>query len=683
MSEEFSNAHAFWGFAERLRRRIVPIVRPSAREYARWVRARYAPIFRAPLTVHVRPISVLSEAWRVAERAVEAQPLVLSRPYAAIPAWPEIAPDAEPLAYTSEESSGKATRYAPAEAAPRPAPVLPFSVAEVRQALQRAEPSTAPVRQAPSPAPQRAPASTGAPPRSAAQPPLRRGAGLAEEAAPRPSARGAPPPPRVERMRRQPEVIEGLTPRQAPGRPAAKPPAAPVEPPPVARPIETHTASPRQGARASPLPPMEKSPAEGIFEAPAEAPRGIEAPERPASRTPEAPPTNQGRVEGPPIRREVSEPTRPPVAREPHSAQHPGAPTPASFDRTRSAEGPPEAPSAGPERVSEEPSARAPEREPFIEAIETEEAAAELKPAKVEGPFAASAPEEPSLKQTPRGEPSLPRERPPTVLHRAAEAQEPRPRQERPGPSGREAIERPEYRPPSRVDRTTLTERLPREPQGTAEDGTSIAGLHEANAPGARAAPREGTTFPIEGEEAAPAPPAGAVPLERAIPVRPRGVTGVPPPPRKERGLPPSRPRLSTSSTPARPMEIRRIPEGEEESPAEQPIPLEQALFGRPRQRAEQAPPSHPSLGAPSSATEPPTFAGPPSPPVGVTLIRRQPEAAPTAEGATAPPAEAQEAPQAGTEVDLEKLTDEVYRRIRERLRLERERSGEGFSRWR
>ncbi|MBC7256449.1 MAG: hypothetical protein H5T66_10155 [Chloroflexi bacterium] len=122
-----------------------------------------------------------------------------------------------------------------------------------------------------------------------------------------------------------------------------------------------------------------------------------------------------------------------------------------------------------------------------------------------------------------------------------------------------------------------------------------------------------------------------------------------------------------------------------EEGPSgPQAIPLEEALFGRSR-RMEQAPRSQPPPGAPPPP-EAPTFTGTPGPTVGVTFVRRQPKATPTVESAGAAPTEQGErgpAPAGGAQVDLEKLTDEVYRRIRERLRIERERSGEEHPRWR
>ncbi|MBC7315124.1 MAG: hypothetical protein H5T70_01715, partial [Chloroflexi bacterium] len=228
-----------------------------------------------------------------------------------------------------------------------------------------------------------------------------------------------------------------------------------------------------------------------------------------------------------------------------------------------------------------------------------------------------------------------------------------------------ERMEAPRPEPP-RLDRTASAERLRREPRSgasapTPEESAPQRRLEELLLP--ERAEGEELSALSELEETLPAPPSSPVPLEQALPVRPRGASEVPPPPGSAREVPPpprrggESPARSPRPTPSAPPgseEVRRAPAGEEPS-GPQPIPLEEALFGRPG-RAEQAPRSQPPPGAPPPL-EAPTFTSAPSPAIGVTFVRRQPEATPAVESTGVAPTEQGErgpAPTEGAQVDLE-----------------------------
>lgn len=667
-------SRAILGFVERLRRRAAPAAQAHALEHVRWVRRRYAPPIGAPLTVSVRPMATLPLGWRVVERAPDAQPLVLARPYIPALPWAEAGPE-EPLPSTAEAYPEAPAPYERGEAGPSLAPSLPFSVAEVRQALQRPTvPSTAPARPR---SPERAP-SLEPPSRPSGRPAFRRGAGLAEEVPRKPSPREASPVPpsrpepplqgdETQRAVRVPPSDEARGPTVERLGPA---PSAPQEPP-FARPPQAPAASLSTRPVEAEMPPPE----------PGERPQGT--PQRPLG-----PPAHEARPEGapPPSRRPEGRPTAPPSPERPtirRLAEEPGPPAeerrpPAP--EAPSQERPSSLPPPGPGRTAERP-LTPPREEPLREEARGEAA----WPPPIEGEVPSPTP---GLEGRPTEE--MPPARgavPPETPRRIGPA--PPPARGMPLAKGeRVGAPRPE---PLRLDRTAGVERLRREPRSgesapIPEESAPQRGLEEPLLP--EHGGEELSAFG-EVEETFPAPPPSPVPLEQVLPVRPRGASKAPPPPgqAREAPLPLRRGEESParSPRPASPErgEVRRMP-AEEGPSGPQPIPLEEALFGRPG-RAEQAPRSQPPPSAPPPS-EAPTFTGTPGPAVGVTFVRRQPEATPTVESAGAAPTEQGErgpAPAGGAQVDLEKLTDEVYRRIRERLRIERERSGEEHPRWR
>lgn len=291
-----------------------------------------------------------------------------------------------------------------------------------------------------------------------------------------------------------------------------------------------------------------------------------------------------------------------------------------------------------------------------------------------------------TLPSQPREAVSVPAERVPSqaVVRPSAPSQ-------LPGPVTQEG---PEESQPSPSPTLAGEERFASIPFATVtEPEIPLRRLPLAEAPGETLV---GSVPPVSGEaqpviapspsgEEEPRPQLG--PLQDVLSTRPRRESGLSAPIRRQeerRGQPPG-PGSAELAQPegaegGRETDALVSPQPAVEEPRLRGIPLQQALFGtmgglvrrieEPRSGAErrEATPSGSEALAESSG-----------PSLQVSLVQRQAEGTQEA-AAPAGPDEAQPAP---PQPDMDALAEEVYRRLRERLRIERERMGGDGPRWR
>lgn len=194
---------------------------------------------------------------------------------------------------------------------------------------------------------------------------------------------------------------------------------------------------------------------------------------------------------------------------------------------------------------------------------------------------------------------------------------------------------------------------------------------------------------PAVSEEAfAPSEPVSQrEPLQGALPTRPRRGVGEPAPIRRQEGSEPPRPPAETGQPNAPPYESGDYaqpapPSGPSAEPRIRGIPLQQALFGARepgliRRYVEESPARVERRDAAPSESTAEGASMPSIPALDVTLVRRE---ADVTQASAEPPREQGAGAQ---QPDIEQLAEEVYRRLRERLRVERERLGGGAPHWR
>ena len=208
-------------------------------------------------------------------------------------------------------------------------------------------------------------------------------------------------------------------------------------------------------------------------------------------------------------------------------------------------------------------------------------------------------------------------------------------------------------------------------------------------------------TFVLESEQIEPSaegeptvdesePQAQFGPLQDVFPTRPRRESGPPAPIHRQeetRGQP-ARPSSAGPNAPKAVIAQRPemdAPLSPHSAVAEEPrlrgVPLQQALFGATGGLIRRIGEDAPSRASRREAAPPgpEEIAEPSGPALQVTLVQRQAEV--TQE--SAPPTGGAEEQPSVQQPDMDALAEEVYRRLRERLRVERERLGGDAPRWR